>query len=148
MIQSQRLRRAITCLKRKERGEDEGEGEDTESPDTSKKGTHRMDAHGNTREEGGVMSGGGFLGSQVITETPLREVGSTPQESPSEMRHVTKAAPQRIRRKSSSSSGGDSDGNGDVSMVTARSVFKSNSRGRNCKSTRGRGRGRGRGKKK
>ncbi|TMS12885.1 DNA repair protein complementing XP-G cells [Larimichthys crocea] len=157
-IRSQRLRRAVTCMKRKERegGEEEEEDSEEEMPFPSKRGkaTSKSPKKGGdgVREEARSAAGGGFLGSQVIVEPPLtpsKHVG-TSQESPSvkNVPQPTKTLPQRIS-SSSSSSGEDSDGSGEVAMVTARSVFEGGRRGRGAKSTRGRGstRGKGRGKK-
>lgn len=158
-IRSQRLRRAVTCMKRKEReGGEEEEEEDSEEemPFPSKRGkaTSKSPKKGGdgVREEARSAAGGGFLGSQVIVEPPLtpsKHVG-TSQESPSvkNVPQPTKTLPQRSS-SSSSSSGEDSDGSGEVAMVTARSVFEGGRRGRGAKSTRGRGstRGKGRGKK-
>lgn len=153
-IRSERLRRAVTCLKRKERreGEEEdeegGSGEERPSPSTAKKG---KEASKSPKEgaEPRPVAGGGFLGSQAILESPLpslKEASSTRRESRS-----AKAAPQPAeaapRRGSSSSE--DSDGGADVAMVTARSIFEGSRRGRGAKSAGGRGgrRGKARGKK-
>uniref|UniRef100_A0A3B4WFN8 Excision repair cross-complementation group 5 n=1 Tax=Seriola lalandi dorsalis TaxID=1841481 RepID=A0A3B4WFN8_SERLL len=115
-IRSQRLRRAVTCLKRKERdGGEEDSEEEKPSPVKPKKGKaankNAKKGEGGKEEENPV-AGGGFLGSEVIGE-------------------------------SSSSSGEDSDGGCEVAMVTARSVFEGSRRGHRGKSTRGRGKGRG-----
>ncbi|XP_042287155.1 DNA excision repair protein ERCC-5 [Thunnus maccoyii] len=159
-IRSQRLRRAVTCMKRKEReGEEEEEDieEEMASPSKSKKGksagpSQKKGENGGEREEERSMAGGGFLGSEVITEsesplTPLKGVSSSIHEALSVKAAVpqsTKAVPQRVRQSSSSSSSGeDSDGTGEVALVTARSVFESSRRGRGAKSTRGRGRAKG-----
>ncbi|TKS70289.1 DNA repair protein complementing XP-G cells -like protein [Collichthys lucidus] len=160
-IRSQRLRRAVTCMKRKERegGEEEEEEEDSEEemPVPSKRGkatskSPKKGGDGVREEARSAAAGGGFLGSQVIVEpslTPSKHAG-TSQESPSvkNVPQPTETLPQRIS-SSSSSSGEDSDGSGEVAMVTARSVFEGGRRGRGAKSTRGRGstRGKGRGKK-
>ncbi|XP_034418122.1 DNA repair protein complementing XP-G cells [Cyclopterus lumpus] len=165
-IRSQRLLRAVTCLKRKERkgGDEEEEDSDEErpSPSKTKKGKAASKSPkkgkgggggGGEREEERPVAGGGFLGSEVIDESPLpplKDVSSTSQESVSVKAAPpsTKAVPQRAKRSSSSSSE-DSGGGGEVAMVTARSIFDGSQRGRGAKSTRGRGskRGRGRGKK-
>ncbi|XP_031702386.1 DNA repair protein complementing XP-G cells homolog [Anarrhichthys ocellatus] len=163
-IRSQRLRRAVTCLKRKERkGGEEEEDSDEESPSPSK--TKKGKAASKSLKKGGgggggkgegeektSVAGGGFLGSEVIVESPLpslKDVSSTNQESVSvkAVPQPTKAVPRWARRSSSSSE--DSDRGGEVAMVTARSVFEGSRRGRGAKSTRGRGskRGKGRGKK-
>ncbi|XP_075933807.1 DNA excision repair protein ERCC-5 isoform X2 [Anarhichas minor] len=162
-IRSQRLRRAVTCLKRKERkGGEEEEDSEEESPSPSK--TKKGKAASKSPKKGGgggkgegeektSVAGGGFLGSEVIVESPLpslKDVSSTSQESLSvkAVPQPTKAVPRWARRSSSSSSE-DSDRGGEVAMVTARSVFEGSRRGRGAKSTRGRGskRGKGWGKK-
>lgn len=157
-IRSQRLRRAVTCLKRKEReGEEEEEDieEEMASPSKPKKGksvgqSKKKEEKGGEREEERPVAGGGFLGELIAESplTPLKDVSSSSQEALSVKAAVpqaTKAAPQRVRRSSScsSSSGEDSDGTGQVAMVTARSVFEGSRRGRGAKSTRGRGKARG-----
>ncbi|XP_028258643.1 DNA repair protein complementing XP-G cells homolog [Parambassis ranga] len=148
-IRSQRLRRAVTCLKRKERegGEDEEDSEEEiHSPSKFKK----CDVKTGEKEKESVDGGGGFLGSEVTAVSPLaslKDVSVTSQESLSVRGdpQSAKTPPQRTRRSSSSSSDEDSDGGQKVAMVTARSVFEGCRRGRGAK--RGRGRGRGRGKK-
>ncbi|TDH16934.1 hypothetical protein EPR50_G00003250 [Perca flavescens] len=157
-IRSQRLRRAVTCLKRKEREEGEEEEDSEEempSPSKSKKGKEanrspKKGAGGGEREEERTVAGGGFLGSEGIVRSPLKEVSSTSQESLSgkTVPQSTKTVPQRARRSSSSSSGEDSDGGGEVAMVTARSVFEGSRRGSGARSTRGRGSTRGKGRAK
>ncbi|XP_035538225.1 DNA repair protein complementing XP-G cells homolog [Morone saxatilis] len=159
-IRSQRLRRAVTCMKRKEREGGEEEEEDSEeempSPSKSKKGKAASKSPkkggGGEREEERSAAGGGFLGSEVIVEPPLtslKEVSSTSQEPLSvKIPQSAQTLSQRASR-SSSTSDEDSDGGGEVAMVTARSVFEGSRRGRGTKSARGRGsvRGKGRGKK-
>ncbi|KAM9366796.1 DNA excision repair protein ERCC-5 homolog [Symphorus nematophorus] len=161
-IRSQRLRRAVTCMKRKEREGEEEEEEDSEeemsSPSKSKRGKAAnkspKEGGGGEREEersAAAAGGGGFLGSQVNDEppltSPLKDVSSTSQDSLSvKVPQSAKTLPQRARRSSSSSSGEDSDGGGEVAMVTARSVFEGSQRGRGGKRSRGRGNVRGKGK--
>ncbi|XP_034075192.1 DNA repair protein complementing XP-G cells isoform X1 [Gymnodraco acuticeps] len=157
-IRSQRLRRAVTCMKRKEReGGDEGEDSEEDlpspSPSKSKKGKAPSKSPkkvgGGEREVGRSMSGGGFLGSEEVVESPpsppsLKDVRSSRQESlpVKVVPQPTNTLPQRA--SSNSSSGEDSDdGGGEVAMVTARSVFDGGRRGRGAKSTRGRGSTRG-----
>lgn len=154
-IHSQRLRRAVTCMKRKERegGEDE-EGDEEEMPSPAEPKKRARAANRSPKRGGeGTAAGGGFLGSEVTFEpcpAPLRDVGSSKQETPSgNVRQPTAAQAQRSRKSSSSDDDSDSDdGGGGVAMVTARPVFEGSRRGRRGKSTRGRGsvRGRGRGK--
>ncbi|XP_071345060.1 DNA excision repair protein ERCC-5 homolog [Trachinotus anak] len=152
-IHSQRLRRAVTCLKRKEReaGEEDSE-EEEQSPIKSKRGKvankSPKKGEGGKAEERSV-AGGGFLGSEVIDESPrksLKDVSSTSQESLSVKAgpQSTESRPQRVKSSSSSSSGEDSDAGGEVAKVTARSVFEGSRRGHRAKSARGRGKGRGR----
>ncbi|KAL6112926.1 ercc5 [Pungitius sinensis] len=153
-IRSERLRRAVTCLKRKERkdGEEDGEegsGEERSCPSTTKKGKGPRKG-----EEQGSVAGGGFLGSQAMVESPppsAKEASSTSRECPSAkaVPQSARAAPRPAEGRGSSSSE-DSDGGGDVAMVTARSVFEGSQRVRGAKkSSRGRGskRGKARGKK-
>ncbi|XP_022623514.1 DNA repair protein complementing XP-G cells [Seriola dumerili] len=150
-IRSQRLRRAVTCLKRKEReGGEEDSEEEKPSPVKPKRGKaankNAKKGEGEKEEENHPVAGGGFLGSEVIGEsplTPLKDVSSTSQESLSVkvVPQSTKSLPQRVG--GSSSSGEDSDGGCEVAMVTARSVFEGSRRGHRGKSTRGRGKGRG-----
>ncbi|KAM6942813.1 DNA excision repair protein ERCC-5 homolog [Xenentodon cancila] len=151
-IRSQRLRRAVTCLKRKERegGGDEGSEEEMHSPSKC-----RRESLKNGQEERSV-TGGGFLSSETVLESPFpsnEDVCSTGRESFSgkAVPQSAKSFPQRSKRSTSSSSSSDEDNGGDgkVAMVTARSVFEGNRRGRGAKATRGRGsmRGKGRGKK-
>lgn len=153
-IRSQRLRRAVTCLKRKER-----EGGAEEEEDDSEDDTHSLSKSKGSQDKGGEekdvrsVAGGGFLGSEMTDESPLtalRDSSSTSHDSLSvkSVPQSNKTPPKRTRM-SSSSSGEDSDGGPGVAMVTARSVFEGSRRGRGAKSTRGRGsmRGKGRGKK-
>lgn len=160
-IRSQRLRRAVTCLKRKEReGGEEGEEDSEEEMHSTSKSKREKAASESLKKGGGDKEeeksvAGGFLGSEVIGKPPLKspeDVSSTSQDSLSVKAAPlsTKTVPQGVRTSSgSSSSGEDSDGGVEVAMVTARSVFESSRRGRGAKSTRGRTKGgqKGRGKK-
>ncbi|XP_056628733.1 DNA excision repair protein ERCC-5 homolog isoform X2 [Triplophysa dalaica] len=121
-IRSQRLRRAVTCLKRKEREE-----EDDEEPSPSKAG----------KDESGIQLAplsGGFIGSSadVPEETTLDgKAGGVTQDRKQVM----------MRAESSSSSSEDEAESGrSVAMVVARSAFEGKTRGRG-KRTGGRGRG-------
>lgn len=146
-IRSQRLRRAVTCMKRKEREGEEDEEEETPSPPRSKRGTAASKSPKSGEEERTTEAEGGFLGSEFIFEprrSPVKDVSSTPQES-SSVKAPPSARTQR-RGSSSSSSGDNSDGGDTVAMVTARSVFDGSRRGRKAKSARGRGSARGKGK--
>lgn len=161
-IRSQRLRRAVTCMKRKDRedGEDGEESEDetpTPTPSKSRRGKAAAAARGGGGEERRtqVGGGGGFMGSLDFIE-PCQEpamdvslasqqclpVTTTPPSSTSQ--------PQKPKRSSSSSSSSEEDGYGSkgVALVTARSIFTSG-RGGTAKRARqrGGGRGKGRGKK-
>uniref|UniRef100_A0A3B3CC74 XPG-I domain-containing protein n=1 Tax=Oryzias melastigma TaxID=30732 RepID=A0A3B3CC74_ORYME len=144
VIQSQRLRRAVTCLKRKEReGEDSKDSEEEEqSPTKSRKpDQNRPDGQRST-----TTAAGGFLGSELVLEPLLPSVCSPAPQS-SVVRNPPPSGKTPCAELQSSSSGEDSDIGGE--MVTARSVFEGNKRGRGAKGPRGRGgsRGRGRGKK-
>ncbi|CAJ1049856.1 DNA repair protein complementing XP-G cells [Xyrichtys novacula] len=165
-IRSQRLRRAVTCMKRKEKEAGEESEEDSEeeklSPSKPKKDrtAHESPAKGGVAGRGeerrpGGGGGGGFLGSEVIVEPPVTSLNDSSSSSSSQESftvktpQVTKTPTQTIRRKSSSSSSEGSDDGGDgVAMVTARSVFDSSRRGRGGKHPRGRGSVRGKGKGK
>ncbi|KAM4744893.1 DNA excision repair protein ERCC-5 homolog isoform 2-T2 [Anableps anableps] len=145
-IRSQRLRRAVTCMKRKEREGGEGESSEEELPSPSKSRKRNLKNTEGQSEDVSPVTGGGFLVPESNAESPLtslRDVCSTEQESfiATTAHHSTKKLPQKASRKSSSSSGEDSDEGRAVAMVTARSVFEANRRGRGGK------RGRGRGKK-
>lgn len=160
-IRSQRLRRAVTCLKRKEREGGEEEEEDSEEEMCSPSKCNRGSASSKSPKKGGgdedenkSAARGGFLGLEVVVESPLKslkDVSNTNQESLSVKAapQSTKTVPQSVRSSSSSSSGEDSDCGVEIAMVTARSVFDSSRRGRGAKSTRGRMKGgrRGTGKK-
>ncbi|XP_041639058.1 DNA repair protein complementing XP-G cells [Cheilinus undulatus] len=178
-IRSQRLRRAVTCMKRKERdgGEEEEEDseEETPSPSKSKKGRTPSESPVKGRERGeermpAAGAGGGFLGSESFVEPPVmsqRESSSSQESISVKASQCSKTSLQRSsssqesisvrssqssktplqRSKRSSSSSEDSDDGGDkVTMVTARSVFKSSRGGKNSRG-RGSARGKGRGRK-
>ncbi|KAK5611212.1 hypothetical protein CRENBAI_020257 [Crenichthys baileyi] len=145
-IRSQRLRRAVTCLKRKERDAGESESSEDETPSPSKSRKVNLKNTDEQKEDERPGSGGGFLVSESnadSTVTSLRDVCRTGQGSftATTGHQSTKKLPQKVRRNSSSSSssGEDSDEGRDVEMVTARSVFEGNRRGRGGKRSRGRG---------
>lgn len=156
VILSQRLRRAVTCMKRKEREGGEGKEEDSEEEMPSPSKSKRENSACKSLKRGGEVegertaAGGGFLGTKVIFEpchSPLKDGSSTSQGTLSvKVPQSTTVPPQKARKSSSSSSGEDSDSGDKVAMVTAQSVFEASRRG---KSTRVRGstRGKGRGKK-
>ncbi|XP_057187691.1 DNA excision repair protein ERCC-5 homolog isoform X1 [Triplophysa rosa] len=122
-IRSQRLRRAVTCLKRKEREE-----EDDEEPSPSKAG----------KDESGIQRAplsGGFMGSS--TDVPEETTWDGKASG------VTRDRKQVMMRAacSSSSSEDEAERGRGVAMVIARSVFfEGKTRGRG-KRTGGRGRG-------
>ncbi|XP_047218662.1 DNA excision repair protein ERCC-5 isoform X1 [Girardinichthys multiradiatus] len=144
-IRSQRLRRAVTCLKRKERDAGESESSEDETPSPSKSRKVNLKNTDEQKEDERPGTGGGFLVSESdadSTVTSLRDVCRTGQGSfTATIGHQsTEKLPQKVRRNSSSSSSGeDSDEGRDVEMVTARSVFEGNRRGRGGKRSRGRG---------
>ncbi|XP_077094127.1 DNA excision repair protein ERCC-5 isoform X2 [Siphateles boraxobius] len=108
LIRSQRLRRAVTCLKRKERDEEEEEEEEI-SPSTQAESS----------------SAGGFM------------------EPVDEMRGgVTPVMSSRGAESGSSSSEDDAEGGRGVAMVTARSAFQGQTRGRGKRGGRGRSKNR------
>ncbi|XP_037552986.1 DNA repair protein complementing XP-G cells homolog, partial [Nematolebias whitei] len=136
-IQSQRLRRAVTCLKRKERrgGEDEGSEEEIQSPPKFKKRTATSTGQ---KEDDRSAAGGGFLGSELVDESPLLPLKDVCGSGPESVSAKTKTPPEKIRRDcSSSSSSEDDDDEKKVAMVTARPVFEGGKRGRGGKRTRG-----------
>ncbi|KAK6325898.1 hypothetical protein J4Q44_G00052400 [Coregonus suidteri] len=120
-IKSQRLRRAVTCMKRKER-EEEGEG--VCSPSKAKRG----EGSGPKQREGGVEEGtGGFLGAEVSKPAPedvgraSHDMGGASQQrkevpSPNEGVPEPKLLPRRAEQNGSGSSGDDSDGGGGITM--------------------------------
>ncbi|XP_008402595.1 DNA repair protein complementing XP-G cells homolog [Poecilia reticulata] len=144
-IRSQRLRRAVTCMKRKEREGGEGDSSEEELPSPSKSRKGNLKNTEGQKEEEPPVTGGGFLAPKSNSEspsTPLRDFCSPGQESftATAADQSTKKLPQKASRKSSSSgSGEDSDEGSAVAMVTARSVFEANRRGRGGKRPRGRG---------
>ncbi|XP_048054165.1 LOW QUALITY PROTEIN: DNA excision repair protein ERCC-5 [Megalobrama amblycephala] len=127
-IRSQRLRRAVTCLKRKEREEEE----DEEETSPSKQG--RTEASPSAAVG---PSAGGFIGSAVHAdiqdETRGGEVGGATQ-------HRTLMSSRA--ESSSSSSEDDAECGRGVAMVTARSVFDGKTRGRGKRGGRGRSKNR------
>uniref|UniRef100_A0A3Q2UIB4 Excision repair cross-complementation group 5 n=1 Tax=Fundulus heteroclitus TaxID=8078 RepID=A0A3Q2UIB4_FUNHE len=145
-IRSQRLRRAVTCMKRKEREGGEGGSSEEERPSPSKSRKGNLKNTDGRKDDEGPSTGGGFLVPESNAESPLtslRDVCGTGQGSftATTAHQSPKKLPQKVRKKSSSSSSGeDSDEGGDVAMVTARSVFEGSRRGRGGKRVRGRGR--------
>ncbi|KAJ8350828.1 hypothetical protein SKAU_G00259580 [Synaphobranchus kaupii] len=139
-IRSQRLRRAVTCLKRKEQGQEEEEDEEeSPSPPKTKRGNTEERAAAKT-EGSGAWAGGGFLGSGDSTLFPMggqEGIGEDLAQKVAPCRDQPKLSPPRpADRSSSSSSGDDSDPGNKVTMVTARSVFQSKGRGGRRKNKR------------
>ncbi|XP_051557989.1 DNA excision repair protein ERCC-5 homolog [Myxocyprinus asiaticus] len=135
LIRSQRLRRAVTCLKRKEREEDDEDDEETSPAKQGKSAASNMCRGGDEAPGAAGPLAGGFLGSAVHVNTPtdLQEGRVT---------HDRMLMSSGAESSSSSSEDEAERGRG-VVMVTARSVFEGTTRGRRT----GRG-GRGRGKSK
>ncbi|XP_076839487.1 DNA excision repair protein ERCC-5 [Brachyhypopomus gauderio] len=143
-IRSQRLRRAITCLKRKEReGED---GVETGSEDEEESPVKK----GKTGADRGVppagLFGGGFIGSSTYDNGPeegameagcSRELGGAVEEKwpVASKNKLSKAGPS-LSSSSSSEEDECQQGRG-AAMVTARSVFEGKSRGRGRRGARG-----------
>lgn len=145
-IRSQRLRRAVTCLKRKEReGMDDEEESEEDEVSPVKKGKNSKAKEADT-EMSTEAFGGGFIGSgvyansleDVMEKDKLPEaVARVPnQEQPL----VPKTKPSKVESSSSSSSEDEHKGNSGAAMVTARSVFEGKTRGRGRRGGRG-GRG-------
>ncbi|XP_043095415.1 DNA excision repair protein ERCC-5 homolog [Puntigrus tetrazona] len=123
-IRSQRLRRAVTCLKRKEREEEE---EDQEEPSPSKQ--VRSGAPGAP----GPLTGG-FIGPVPHLSSPADAWDETGGRA---------SLPTSSRAESSGSSSEEEAGRGrGVAMVTARSVFEGKTRARGKRGGRGRSRNR------
>lgn len=155
-IRSQRLRRAVTCMKRKEQEGGEGDEEDPEEEMLSPSKPKQSSSTSPPQKPGEELEyGGGFMGSQISVKSfsPLKDTSSA-RDSQCTVKASTernKTTPQKVPHKSSSrsSSSEDSDSGGDVTMVTAKSVFEGGrGRGRGTKSARARGRGGTRGNAK
>ncbi|XP_066562457.1 DNA excision repair protein ERCC-5 homolog [Amia ocellicauda] len=165
-IKSQRLRRAVTCLKRKERGEEE-EAEEEEKEGTVQgkdptptkgKGTNTVGrARPNKRQSGSKdkepletpVRGGGFLYSEANSQLPeplgkdldgetadLKKEQSV-SRAQKDRSPVPQASLSPPRAVCSSSSSEESDGDSRVTLVTAQSIFH-NHRGRGKTASRGR----------
>ncbi|XP_036396918.1 DNA repair protein complementing XP-G cells homolog [Megalops cyprinoides] len=133
-IRSQRLRRAVTCLKRKEQGEEEEDEEDS-SPTKTKKGKTGEEEEKAKSEEPAKWAGG-FLGSgdSTLSLGAVEGAGDWKEEA------APRVAPPKLsslKAERSSSSGEDSDYDDKVAMVTARSVFQSKPQGRGRRGGRG-----------
>ncbi|KAJ0002315.1 hypothetical protein NQD34_002111 [Periophthalmus magnuspinnatus] len=150
-IRSQRLRRAVTCMKRKEREGEGDEGEEDEEETISPSKSKKNSSSSPTPEQRTVASGGGFLASQMTFEPTFSPSTDNDKRTVEPSNEKTNISPQKnikIRRSSSSSSSEESDADEKVAMVVAKSVFEGSRRGRGAKSTRGRGRGATRGNAK
>uniref|UniRef100_A0A8C1AWZ2 Excision repair cross-complementation group 5 n=1 Tax=Cyprinus carpio carpio TaxID=630221 RepID=A0A8C1AWZ2_CYPCA len=124
-IHSQRLRRAVTCLKRKEREEEEEEEES--SP--SKKGRNGASQPDEAPATTGPLAGG-FIGSVCHLNSPADTLDET-------RGGVMSMMSSRVESSSSSSEDDAEYGKG-VAMVTARSVFEGKTRGRGKRGGKGR----------
>uniref|UniRef100_A0A673GLQ7 DNA repair protein complementing XP-G cells n=1 Tax=Sinocyclocheilus rhinocerous TaxID=307959 RepID=A0A673GLQ7_9TELE len=124
-IHSQRLRRAVTCLKRKEREEEEEEQES--SP--SKKGRN-----GASQPDGAPATAGPLVGGFI---GPVFHLNS-PADTLDETRGGVVSLMSSRAESSSSSSEDDAEYGKGVAMVTARSVFEGKTRGRGKRGGRGR----------
>uniref|UniRef100_A0A672QSR5 DNA repair protein complementing XP-G cells n=1 Tax=Sinocyclocheilus grahami TaxID=75366 RepID=A0A672QSR5_SINGR len=124
-IHSQRLRRAVTCLKRKEREEEEEEQES--SP--SKKGRNGASQPDGAPATAGPLVGG-FIGSVIHLNSPADTLDET--------RGGVMSLMSSRAESSSSSSEDDAEYGKGVAMVTARSVFEGKTRGRGKRGGRGR----------
>ncbi|CAL9701520.1 unnamed protein product [Knipowitschia caucasica] len=162
-IRSQRLRRAVTCMKRKEKDgegeEDEEDEEETVSPSKCRKSSTSSPTQNPGKNKTTMASGGGFVASQSIIEP----ISSPSKDNTKDVKSPVKASNEKSNEKtkttrpkciqarkssSTSSSSEDSDGGEKVTMVVAKSVFEGSRRGHEGKCTRGRGRGTSRGKAK
>ncbi|KAI4894631.1 hypothetical protein NFI96_011391, partial [Prochilodus magdalenae] len=144
-IRSQRLRRAVTCLKRKERegGSDEEESdEDEKQVSPVKKGKKENAKEGDTNSTATGAFGGGFIGSDVHTDILEDKIeddecsGSVSRVPEEKQPTPSQSKPSKVDSTSSSSSEDERENSYGAAMVTARSVFEGK--------TGGRGRGRGR----
>lgn len=135
-IRSQRLRRAVTCLKRKERdgADNKSESSDDEKVSPVKKGKNDKEKGADVTPAG--LFGGGFLGLDA-TSNSLEEkliVGEDEKQPKAEKGELLKG------ESSSSSSEDELKHKNGATMVTARSVFQGKTRGRGKRGGRG-GRG-------
>ncbi|XP_066518116.1 DNA excision repair protein ERCC-5 [Hoplias malabaricus] len=147
-IRSQRLRRAITCLKRKDRegvdGDDESE-EDGKVASPFKKGKKCEGKEGDVDMTPAVAFGGGFIASDIRSDSLEDQMEENKWQGDLcgvlEERSVpSKSKPLKPESSSSSSSSEDERENYGNTMITARSVFEGKMRGRGRRGGRG-GRG-------
>ncbi|XP_071598812.1 DNA excision repair protein ERCC-5 isoform X2 [Heliangelus exortis] len=133
-IKSQRLRRAVTCLKRKEKEEADETGEAAAVTDCENNQTGATEVqsgkrrkHSDSRKE--HLYGGGFIGSLHLSET-----SSDSSAEQLENRHLSKSKKRRNvsgadhKEKGCSSSSDEDEEQGNVVMVTAKSVFEGRKR--------------------
>ncbi|KAL7852741.1 hypothetical protein SRHO_G00185260 [Serrasalmus rhombeus] len=143
-IRSQRLRRAVTCLKRKERegvSKEEESDEDEIQVSPVKMGKKEKAKEGGTDITPAGVFGGGFIGSDVYTDILEDEIKD--EQPVQEEKQPSK--PSKVEPVSSSSNSEDEHENSyGAAMVTARSVFELKPRGRGRRGGRS---GRGKAKK-
>lgn len=135
-IQSQRLRRAVTCLKRKERDGADNEAESSEDEKVSpvKKGKNAKEKGTDVTPAG--MFGGGFIGLDMSSNRPeekviVDEVEKQPKTVKSELLKA------QSNSSSSSSSEDELEHKNRATMITAQSVFEGKTRGRGRRGGRG-----------
>ncbi|XP_073698810.1 DNA excision repair protein ERCC-5 homolog, partial [Garra rufa] len=131
-IRSQRLRRAVTCLKRKEREEEGEEDEEETSP-------LKKDRSGASQPDGAPGGAGPLAGGFIGSVPHLNSPADTQDETRG---GATQVMPSRAESSSSSSEDDDAECGRGVAMVTARSVFEGKTRGRGKRGGRGRSRNR------
>ncbi|MCJ8747815.1 hypothetical protein PDJAM_G00157880 [Pangasius djambal] len=140
-IRSQRLRRAVTCLKRKERDGAENEAESSEDEKISPVKKGKNDKEKGTDVTPAGMFGGGFIGLDMSPNSPEEKVIVGKDEKQPK---TVKSEPLKVKSSSSSSSEDELEHKNRATMVTARSVFEGITRGRGRRGGRG---GRGKTKK-
>lgn len=141
-IRSQRLRRAVTCLKRKERdgADDEAESSEDEKVSPGKKGKNAKEKETNVMPAG--LFGGGFIGLDLSSNSPEENINTAKDEKQPK---PVKSEPLKAKSTTTSSSSEDElEHKNRATMVTARSVFEGKTKGRGRRGGRG---GRGKTKK-
>ncbi|MEE6470766.1 hypothetical protein FKM82_009059 [Ascaphus truei] len=164
-IKSQRLRRAVTCMKRKERGDAEEaeeatalmkrestarkprKGRNAKTDDPKTQGGKRKRAAKELQEHNDIVSGGGFIDGELGALSPNKfssdesdreaEVASTSQNTAKEIRKTSEE--KKVSSPKKFEKVGSSSSSGDEEktvLVTARPVF----RGKKVKSRNVRGR--------
>lgn len=141
-IRSQRLRRAVTCLKRKERdgADNEAESSEDEKGSPAKKGKNTKDK--GPDDTAAVMFGGGFIGLDMSRNSPEETV--IVDEDEKQPKAVQRGLLNELSSSNSSSSEDELHHKNRASMVTAQSVFEGKARGKGKRGGRG---GRGKNKK-